>query len=62
MPHSPLVDYIAGKAYVVGIVAKSWAVNADGMLVVSQSSGLGIALDRDRLRELTLDATPLFAG
>lgn len=62
LPDPPLVEYIAGSAYVDGIVAEPWALDAEGMLAVPQRPGLGIALDRDRLREMTQDPTPLFAG
>lgn len=60
LPDPPLVEYIAGSAYVDGIVADPWSLDAEGMLAVPQGGGLGIALDRDRLREMTEDPAPLF--
>lgn len=62
LPDPPLVEYIAGSAYVDGIVAEPWTLDAEGMLEVPQGPGLGIALDRDRLRAMTEDPAPLFSG
>ncbi|MCS6853349.1 MAG: mandelate racemase/muconate lactonizing enzyme family protein [Elioraea sp.] len=62
LPDPPLVEYIAGSAYVDGIVAEPWTLDADGMLAVPQGPGLGLALDADRLRAMTEDCDSLFAG
>jgi L-alanine-DL-glutamate epimerase-like enolase superfamily enzyme len=44
-----LVEYISGSPYVDAIVAQPWRLDADGMLPIPDSPGLGVALDPDAL-------------
>jgi len=55
-----LVEYITGSPYVDAITTAPWALDADGMLPIPTTPGLGIALDPDAVRryshgELLLD-------
>jgi L-alanine-DL-glutamate epimerase-like enolase superfamily enzyme len=51
LPHTDLVEYIAGSAYVDELVAGRWSLDADGMLPIPDAPGLGIELDLDALRK-----------
>jgi D-galactarolactone cycloisomerase len=44
------VEYITGSPYVDEIVATPWRLDADGMLAIPATPGLGIALDSDAVR------------
>jgi len=44
------VEYITGSPYVDAIVATPWQLDADGMLAIPATPGLGIALDPDAVR------------
>lgn len=49
LPSTDLVEYIAGSAYVHGIVTKPWELDGEGMLTIPDSPGLGVELDPDAL-------------
>jgi L-alanine-DL-glutamate epimerase-like enolase superfamily enzyme len=40
-----LVEYLTGSAFVDGIVTEPWKLDADGMLAIPGSPGLGIEID-----------------
>ncbi len=44
------VEYITGSPYVDAIVATPWQLDADGMLAIPATPGLGIDLDPDAVR------------
>ncbi|MGI8855125.1 MAG: mandelate racemase/muconate lactonizing enzyme family protein [Thermomicrobiales bacterium] len=44
------VEYITGSPYVDEIVATSWQLDADGMLAIPATPGLGITLNPDAVR------------
>ncbi len=44
------VEYITGSPYVDAIVATPWQLDADGMLAIPATPGLGITLDPDAVR------------
>jgi L-alanine-DL-glutamate epimerase-like enolase superfamily enzyme len=44
-----LVEYIAGSAYVDDVVAEPWKLDADGMLAIPTTPGLGVELDLEAL-------------
>jgi len=46
-----LVEYIFGSPYVDDITAGGWTLDADGMLAIPDSPGLGISIDMDALAE-----------
>ncbi len=44
-PDTDLVEYLYGSPYVDGIVARSWKLDAEGMLPIPDAPGLGLTLD-----------------
>ncbi len=46
-PDTDLVEYITGSPYVDDIAAGGWALDADGMLPIPDTPGLGLQLDLD---------------
>ena len=56
VPGADLVEYIGGSPYIDDITVGGWSLDADGMLAIPDSPGLGITLDRDALREVTVGA------
>ncbi len=44
------VEYITGSPYVDAIVATPWQLDADGMIAIPATPGLGITLDPDAVR------------
>jgi len=49
-PDTDFVEYITGSPYVDAIVAQPWQLDADGMLAIPATPGLGITLDPDAVR------------
>ncbi len=60
LPNVDLVEYIAGSAYVDNIMATPFKLDAEGMLAIPDTPGLGVALDPDRVARYTPDAKALF--
>ena len=50
-----LVEYMTGSAYIDDIVGQPWALDADGMLKIPDTPGLGIELDLDAVGRLSAD-------
>jgi L-alanine-DL-glutamate epimerase-like enolase superfamily enzyme len=46
-----LVEYLTGSPFVDELLIRAWRLDADGMLAVPRSPGLGIDIDFDALRE-----------
>src|SRR6185503_17451741 len=61
LPATDLVEYIGGSVYLDGLVAGGWHLDADGMLAIPESPGLGLALDREALTRFTHGAPLLEA-
>ena len=59
LPGTDLVEYISGSAYVDDIKAGGWTLDADGMLPIPSTPGLGIELDLDRVAHYS-DGSKLF--
>jgi len=53
-----LVEYLTGSPYVDELAAGGWRLDADGMLPIPDSPGLGLELDKDALAKYTY-GTPL---
>jgi D-galactarolactone cycloisomerase len=53
VPNADLGEYIGGSPYVDDLTVGGWSLDADGMIEVPDRPGLGVALNRDALRELT---------
>jgi L-alanine-DL-glutamate epimerase-like enolase superfamily enzyme len=49
LPGTELVEYLTGSPYIDEIVAEPWRLDADGMLPIRDSPGLGVGLDFDRV-------------
>ena len=60
LPDTKLVEFIGGSAYLDGIVAEPFVLDAEGYLQIPERPGLGIALDRDKLARYTPNPDPLF--
>lgn len=58
-PTTDLIEYIAGSAYVDGIVATPWRLDAEGMLTIPSRPGLGVTLDPEMVEKYT-GSTNLF--
>jgi D-galactarolactone cycloisomerase len=50
-----LVEYRTGSAYIDGIVARPWTLDADGMLAIPGAPGLGLDLDLDAVAKYASD-------
>jgi D-galactarolactone cycloisomerase len=48
-----LVEYLMGSPFIDEIAAGGWQLDADGMLAIPNSPGLGLTLDRDALSRYT---------
>lgn len=59
-PDADLVEFIGGSPYVDGILAKPFALDAEGWLTIPDLPGLGVTIDRDKLGRYTPDPAPLF--
>jgi L-alanine-DL-glutamate epimerase-like enolase superfamily enzyme len=60
LPGVDLVEYIGGSAYVDDLTAEPFRLDADGMLAIPDTPGLGIRLDPDRVARLAPKAAALF--
>jgi L-alanine-DL-glutamate epimerase-like enolase superfamily enzyme len=49
LPGTDLVEYLTGSPYVDELPAEPWALDADGMLAIPDTPGLGIRLNPDAL-------------
>lgn len=62
IPTADLVEYIGGSPYIDEITVGGWSLDADGMLAIPDSPGLGISLNRDALREMTRESDRVLGG
>ncbi|MEU6409759.1 mandelate racemase/muconate lactonizing enzyme family protein [Microbispora sp. NPDC046933] len=53
LPDTDLVEYISGSPYVDEFPTRPWTLDADGMLAIPDTPGLGIDLDPDALARYT---------
>ena len=49
LPDTELVEYLTGSPYIDDVVAEPWRLDADGMLAIPATPGLGVAIDHDRV-------------
>ncbi len=59
-PDTDLVEFIGGSAYVDGILEVPFALDGEGRLAIPDLPGLGVRLDREKLRHYTPDPSALF--
>ncbi|MDO8538978.1 MAG: mandelate racemase/muconate lactonizing enzyme family protein [Opitutaceae bacterium] len=52
-PDTDLVEYLTGAPFIDELVADGWRIDADGMLPIPNSPGLGLRLDWDRVSKYT---------
>ena len=52
-PRTDLVEYLTGSPFVDDLAANRWRLDADGMLSVPNTPGLGVALDMDAVEKYT---------
>jgi L-alanine-DL-glutamate epimerase-like enolase superfamily enzyme len=58
-PDTDLVEYITGSPYVDDLTAGGWSLDADGMLEIPETPGLGLALDAGAVEKFTHGALQL---
>jgi L-alanine-DL-glutamate epimerase-like enolase superfamily enzyme len=52
-PDTDLVEYITGSPYVDDLAAGGWSLDAEGMLAIPETPGLGLLLDADAVEKYT---------
>jgi L-alanine-DL-glutamate epimerase-like enolase superfamily enzyme len=62
LPNVDLVEYIGGSAYLDDLTEAPFALDADGMLPIPDSPGLGIRLDPEKVSRYSPRAAELFNG
>lgn len=60
LPNVAMVEYIGGSAYVDGLLANPFELDADGMLDIPDVPGLGVTLDPEKVARYTPEAQRLF--
>ncbi|CAN5194133.1 mandelate racemase/muconate lactonizing enzyme family protein [soil metagenome] len=60
MPHTELVEFIGGSAYVDGLLAQPFALDSEGFLAVPDGPGLGAVLDPEKVARYSPAAAKLF--
>ncbi|WP_322884782.1 mandelate racemase/muconate lactonizing enzyme family protein [Sinorhizobium medicae] len=58
-PNTRFVEYIGGSAYVDGLLARPFELNAEGYLEIPFTPGLGVAIDAEKVRRYAPDADDL---
>jgi D-galactarolactone cycloisomerase len=52
-PDTDFVEYLTGSPFIDELVVKPWKLDAEGMLAIGDSPGLGLTLDRDAVARYT---------
>jgi L-alanine-DL-glutamate epimerase-like enolase superfamily enzyme len=55
-----LVEFIGGSPYVDGILVKPFELDHEGYLAIPDQPGLGVEIDRDKIRKFVPDPSLLF--
>lgn len=58
-PNTQFVEYIGGSRYVDGILQEPFELDSEGFLAIPSTSGLGVTLDAERLRGVTVELEKL---
>jgi D-galactarolactone cycloisomerase len=61
MPHTDIVEFIGGSAYVDGLLTTPFKLDADGYLEIPMSPGIGVALDPEKVARHSPLAKTLFS-
>jgi L-alanine-DL-glutamate epimerase-like enolase superfamily enzyme len=56
LPHTDLVEYLQGSAFIDDVVSEEWRLDADGMLPIPDRPGLGLKLNLEAVAELSSGA------
>jgi D-galactarolactone cycloisomerase len=62
MPHTDVVEFIGGSAYVDGLLTEPFSLDADGQLEIPMAPGIGVSLDPDKVARYAPAWKGLFAG
>jgi len=60
MPHTDVVEFIGGSAYVDGILTKPFTLDAEGYLEIPLKPGIGVSLDPGKIAKYAPDGAALF--
>ena len=60
LPNVDLVEYIGGSAYLDGLLADPFELDANGMLSIPDAPGLGVTLDPEKVARYSPKADQLF--
>ncbi len=52
-PDTDLVEYLTGSPFIDEITVGGWQLDADGMLAIPKTAGLGLELDPEVVRKYT---------
>jgi L-alanine-DL-glutamate epimerase-like enolase superfamily enzyme len=56
LPHTDLVEYLQGSAFIDDLVSDEWRLDVDGMLPIPDAPGLGVKLNLEAVAELNRGA------
>jgi len=62
MPHTDIVEFIGGSAYVDGLLTTPFKLDADGYLEIPMAPGIGVTLDPEKVARYSPSAASLFAA
>ena len=62
MPHTDIVEFIGGSAYVDGILTEPFKLDTEGYLEIPMSPGIGVTLDPEKVARYSPAAKAFFAG
>lgn len=62
MPHTEVVEFIGGSAYVDGLLTSPFRLDAEGYLEIPASPGIGVELDPAKVARYAPGWKALFAG
>lgn len=60
MPHTDVVEFIGGSAYVDGLLTEPLALDGDGNLEIPMQPGIGVTLDSAKVARYSPNAAALF--
>lgn len=52
-PETDLVEYLTGSPFIDGLVEQPWRLDADGMLAIPSTPGLGVAISAEAIGRYT---------
>ena len=61
MPHTDVVEFIGGSAYVDGLLTEPFRLDGEGYLEIPMAPGIGVALDPEKVARYAPSWKRLFA-